>query len=212
MKDKESAYADQKARFQKLEEKYLQCISQWKQDSCLGNTPPLSQPTDSLPDFSILPLLHNVNDKRVIGDYRAFPKDVSLSGTGYGYHSWKRGQAINDHDSSKSHCLPLDFMVDEDQPVNPIGPKQLIHPMINTQLQVYTAANSEIPVDFMVKHNPSLTMSLARNPSYSAMVVSESGNSSYLGTPNTNSSYEIPSRPTQPFSKGTCNLLTEIAR
>jgi hypothetical protein len=60
MKNKESSYVDQKTKFRELEQKYLQCIHQLNaKQTCLGNTPPLSQHAGPFCDYQIPPLHHN---------------------------------------------------------------------------------------------------------------------------------------------------------
>lgn len=184
MKNKESAYVDQKSKFQELEQKYLQCINQWNanQASCLGNTPPSSQHTDPLCGYQIPPLHHNKADP---GTYKTFPNGGPSYG--YRYNPWQTGQTNDYYNPVRNNPLPPDHVVHQKLPVNPmVNPTLPIHPMVNPNLPY---ANNN-------------TGTCAPNPSYSIILATQAGSTSttsHLGTQNS-MSCQVPSRANQLYS------------
>ena len=139
MKNKETAYVDQKTKFQELEQKYSQCLSQWhtSQASCLGNTPPLSQHKDSYSAYQILPLHYKLDPD----NSKTFSIRAS-SGPGYGNFSWKAGQTNNQYNLARNNPLPTGPMGNADVPV-----KLMVNPNLPSNPQVNTnpVANSSLP-------------------------------------------------------------------
>ena len=143
MKNKESAYVDQKTKFQQLEQKYLQCLSQWNanQASCLGNTPPLSQHTGPLSGYHIPPLHHKIDPE----NHSTYTIEGS-SDPDYRNYSWKAGQT---NDNLINNPLPTGLLVNTDIAMgNPNVPS---NPQVNPNLSV---ENSNIPHVVTYLSNP----------------------------------------------------------
>jgi hypothetical protein len=226
MKNKESAYVDQKTKFQELEQKYLQCVQQWNanQVSCFGNTPPSSQHTDPL-CYQIPPLHHNE------GTYKSFPSGVPPPGSGY--NCWQTGQRNDFYDPTRGNSFPADPVLNPQQPVNPVINQNLpvnvnqqlpTRPMVNPILPVNPMINQNLPVNVnpqlptrpMVNPilpvspvvNPNLphsntnTVTCAPNPPYSTRPAFQAGSTfttSHLGLQNS-MSCQAPSQPNLSYS------------
>ena len=173
MKNKESAYADQKTKFQELEQKYLQCIRQWNiatQVSCLGNTPPLSQHAEPSYGYQIPPLYHNDNTQA----HQLFPYKAPSSGSGHNPY-----QAKNPSDY---HNIP------ESNP-------SLYNPLVYSNLPMNPMIISALPsnvnplprnVDSNISHTDINALTCASNLPYCTTLAlqEKSTSTSYLGTQN----------------------------
>ena len=194
MKNKETAYIDQKEKFQELEQKYLHCINQsnTSQASCLRNTPPLSQHTDSLCSYQI-PSLHHNYSKIDPGNYKAFPTAMCS-----GYNSWKLLETNDYYDHSENKPLSANLMIYPRQPVNPImnqnqpiNPTGSLNPQLSSIVYPNQLENQVIHSNQLINPmiNPNLTgnrithplqanntVTCLSNPPYSVMPLAQAGN------------------------------------
>lgn len=150
MKDKESAYADVKAKLKELEQKYLQCTSQRSSDqaSCLRITPPLSQHTDPFGYYNV-PYLHHT-DKIEPETYKTYSTLFpSLHSANYEYNSWqtRQNEYYNLTSNNQLSAESVEMTSNQKLPVNP---------MTKPILTVEETPNLDQPTNSMV--NPILTV------------------------------------------------------